>query len=141
MALTTTPAWPQTPKFGFAKVTTANTALDGSGTITTIGEAMGADGGRITGLYAGAQATVTATAVRFFVSIDSGVTWVYVPYLERLIPAHTVASTTLNAGQVTVIDQEDPAVYLDLPAGALLGCTSAVALAGGIAFAAIWTDF
>lgn len=140
MAVTNTPAWPQTPNFAGVKVTAANTNLDGSGTINTLAT-MGADGGRVTGLYAGAQATVTATAVRFFVSYDAGTTWFYLPYLEKLMGAHTVAQDTLNAGQVTVIDQEDSAKYLDLPAGALLGCTAGVALAGGISFTAIWTDY
>jgi hypothetical protein len=140
MALTNTPVWPQAPKIETAAITTANTATDGSGTITTVATA-GENGRRIAGLYAGARATVTATAVRFFISDDSGATWTYLPRLDALIPAHTLANTTANAGRVTVIDPEDQYTFLDLPADAVLGATIAVALAGGVVIVAEGHDF
>jgi hypothetical protein len=130
----------QTLKHGTAVVTAANTALDGSGTIATLAT-FGAEGGRLEGLYAGCRATVTATAVRFFVSADGGSTWTYLPHLDSLIPAHTVANTTANAGRVTVVDRASPDDWIGFAANARLGCTIAVALAGGIVFEAWWGDY
>lgn len=130
MAVTNTPAWPQAPRYAVASVSAANTNTDGSGTITTLITA-GSDGTLITGLYAGATATVSATSVRFFLSTDSGSTWTYLPHLDSLVEAHTLAATTANGGRVTVIDQADPDKYMPLPADALLGFTSAVTVSGG----------
>lgn len=130
MALTNTPAWPQMPRYRTAGVTTANSATDGSGTITSL-LAAGDNGTRITGLYAGASASVTATAVRFFVSHNGGSNWAYLPHLEALIPAHTLGATTLNGGRVTIIDQSDPADLFDLPPDTVLGFAIAVTIADG----------
>lgn len=130
MALTNTPAWPQIPRYQTAGVAAANAATDGSGTVTALIVA-GSDGTRITGLYAGASATVTATAVRFFVSHNGGLTWTYLPHLEALIPAHTLSGTTVNGGRVTVIDQSDPADLFDLPPDSMLGFAIAVTIASG----------
>lgn len=140
MAKTFKAAWPQTPKSGQVVVTGANTATDGTGTINTLLTA-GADGTRVSGLYAGARATVTATAVRFFLSVDAGSTWTYLPHLDSLVPAFTLANTTANGGVVTVIDRTTEADFLDLPASAVLGCTMAVALAGGMVFTALGHDY
>lgn len=130
MALTNTPAWPQMPRYQTAGVATANTATDGSGTITSL-LAAGSNGTRITGLYAGGSATVATTTVRFFVSHNGGSIWTYLPQLEALIPAHTLTATTVNGGRVTVIDQSDPADLFDLPPDAVLGFAIAVSIVGG----------
>ena len=130
MALTNTPAWPQRPRYQTAGVTVANTATDGSGTITPL-FAAGMDGTRVTGLYVGASATVTTTAVRFFVSHNGGSNWTYLPHLDALIPAHTLTATTVNGGRVTVLDQNDPAELFDLPPDTVLGFTIAVTIVGG----------
>lgn len=140
MAKTYKAAFPQTPKFGSAVITAANTLLDGSGTIAEVLTA-GADGTQVYGLYAGARATVTATAVRFFISTDGGSSWKYLPEFDSLIPAHTVADTTVNEGRVTVIDRESETDRLDLPANAKLGAAIAVPLAGGVQVAAFGWDY
>lgn len=137
MALTNTPVWPQSTRLDVASVTTANTATDGTGTITTLLTA-GADGTRVDGLYAGAGATVTATAVRFFVDPDGASGWTYVPDLEGLIPAHTLAATTLNGGQVTIINRGDQTAFFDLPAGAILGFTIAVTISSEAVYVTAW---
>lgn len=139
MALTNTPAWPQTPRYSVASVASANTATDGSGTITSLITA-GNDGMRLSGLYAGANATVTATAVRLFLSTDSGSTWTYLPHLDSVIPAHTLEATTANAGWIAIIDQFEAAQYLDLPANAQLGFTIAVAISGLVIVEATGAD-
>jgi hypothetical protein len=125
MALTNTPAWPQTPRYAAAAVTAANTATDGTGVITTLVTA-GAEGMRVTGMYVGTTATVTATAVRIFLSTNGGTSWVYLPRLDRLVPPHTLTATTENLGRVTVVDQTNPNDHFDLPANAVLGVTIAV---------------
>ncbi|MCR9072011.1 MAG: hypothetical protein NXI18_09855 [Alphaproteobacteria bacterium] len=130
MALTNTPAWPQSPRHSVVGVSAPNTATDGSGTIATVISA-GSDGTRITGLHVGASATVTATAVRFFISMNGGGSWTYLPRLDVAIPAHSFSDTTSNAGRVMVIDQNDPAQTFDLPGNAVLGVTITLSVTGG----------
>lgn len=130
MALTNTPAWPQKPRCEAVGVATANTNTDGTGTITPVITA-GSDGTRVTGLYAGATATVGDTAVRFFLSKTGGASWTYLPHLDVLVPAHTLTNATANDGRVAAIDQDNAASLFDLPANAMLGVTIAVTVAGG----------
>ena len=135
MALTNTPAWTQLPHFQTAGVAAANTSTDGTGSIAVVMTA-GTNGTRITGLYAGASASVSATVVRFFISHNGGGIWTYLPHLEGLIPAHSLTNTTLNAARVTIIDQSDPADMLELPPEAVLGMTITVTVTGGEVIAA-----
>lgn len=65
---------PQTPKSGFATVTTANTTFTTSPTNTALLVTFGANGGRLTRLIAVPQETVTANALQFYRSIDAGMT-------------------------------------------------------------------
>ncbi len=137
MALSNTPVFAQTPRAAFARATTANPGLDGSGTIVALLTA-GADGALVTALQARCQATVTATALRLWLSLDNGGTWAL--WDERLMGAYTVAQTTAQ-NAVTFVDKTNPDQAIRLPAGALLGVTSGVALAGGIVFTAEYLDF
>lgn len=130
MALTNTPAWPQTPRYEAAGTSVANLNTNGSGTIATAIVA-GPNGTRLTGLYVGATATVADTAVRFFLSADGGASWTYLPHLDALVPAHTFDAATVNGGRTAVVDQADPARYLDLPGDARLGFAIAVGVSGG----------
>lgn len=130
MALTNTPAWPQSPRHAGVGIGSSNPNTDGSGTITTV-LAAGANGTRITGLHVGASATATATAVRFFVSVNGGGNWTYLPRLDTVVPAHTLADTTENAGRAAALDQYDPMATFDLPPNAALGVAVAVAVSGG----------
>lgn len=124
------------PTFGkahstfFGKVTAANTNLDGSGTITTLHTA-GAEGGFITHLDARCQATVTATALRLFRSLDGGTTWAMID--EKLMAAYTVANTTAQT-PVSFVNRSSPDSAIRLAPNEKIGCTIAVALAGGIVF-------
>lgn len=138
MANTFKAAFPQAPKIGQATITSANTALDGSGTITSIISA-GSNGMKLVGLEAHARATVTATSVRIFLSQDAGSTWTYL--FDALIPAHTVANTTENAGKIIMIDRGTEADVLEVPADAVIGATIAVALAGGITVTGYGEDY
>jgi hypothetical protein len=136
MALSNAPVFAQSPKAAFAKVTSANTNLDGSGVVTSLLTA-GADGAVVTALKALCQATVTATACRLFLSLDGGTTWGMIE--EKLMSAYTVAQTTAQT-PVTFVDKSNPDAAIRLPANAKLGVTIGVALAGGIVFNAEYTD-
>jgi hypothetical protein len=137
MALSNNPVFSQTPQAAFAKVTSANTNLDGTGAISTLLTA-GANGTLVTSLRALCQATVTATACRLFLSLDGGTTWAMLD--EKLMGAYTVAQTTAQT-VVTFVDKTNPDAAIRLPALAKLGVTIGVALAGGIAFSAEYADF
>src|SRR5689334_22446753 len=130
MALSNTPVFVQTPQAAFVKVTAANTALDGTGTIPTLLTA-GANGSLVTSLVARCQASVTASDLRLFLSLDGGTTWAMMD--EKLMGAYTVAQTTAQTA-VTFVDKTNPDAAIRLPASAKLGVTSGVALAGGIVF-------
>lgn len=137
MALSYSPPFAQTPKFFASVITSANTNLDGSGTVTTLMTA-GADGALITSLRATCRATVAATTCRLFVSTDGGTTWIH--FDEKVMSAYTVATTTAQT-PVTFVDKTNPDAAVRLPANAKLGATIAVALAGGIVFAGEYLDF
>jgi hypothetical protein len=129
MALTFKPAFPQAPRLQYGTAVTANTALDGSGTIVTCFGA-GTNGSRIVAIDVGALGTNTATTVRFFVSTD-GVSWAYHPGLGGVVPAHTIGAATADGGTLAVIARTDEQDFLDVPAGYKVGFTNAVTLTAG----------
>lgn len=137
MAFSNAPVFAQTPKAAVAKVTAANAALDGSGAVTML-LAAGSDGAVVTSLQARCQATVTATALRLFLSLDNGLTWAL--FDEKLMSACTVSATTAQSA-VVFIDKNNPDGAIRLPAGARLGVASGVAVSGGICFVAEYTDY
>lgn len=136
MSLNKDPIFGGAPKFSSVVATAANTALDGTGTVYTIVTA-GADGAIVTSLRAFVRATVTATACRLFVSTDGGTTKHLVD--DRLMAAHTIANTTAQPGLI-FLNKLNPDDAMRLPANAILYGSIAVALAGGIVFAAEYTD-
>jgi hypothetical protein len=105
--------------------------------VTTLYTA-GSDGTLITSLRAFARATVTATSLRLFMSLDGGTTWVF--FDDKLMAAHTVANTTAQT-PVVFVDKTNPDAAIRLPANAKLGATIAVALAGGISFCGEAVDY
>lgn len=124
------PIFAGAPLFASVVAVTANTALDGTGTVSTI-LVSPADGCIVTSLKAYTRATVTATALRIFVSTDGGTTKSMID--ERLMAAYTVANITAQT-PVTFISKLNPDDALRLPAAAILYGSIAVALAGGIIF-------
>lgn len=138
MALNKDPIFGSAPKFAAVVATLQNTNTDGTtGTYYEIFTA-GADGAIVTSLIAYARATVTATACRLFISTDGGTTKSYMA--DLLMPAHTLANTTANAGVVTFVNKLNPDSAIRLPANAKIYGTIAVALAGGIVFSAEYSD-
>jgi hypothetical protein len=67
MPANTQPIFPLTPKVAWATLTAANTAKDGTGTVSTIFTA-GADGSRIDQIKVRPLGTNVATVMRFFIN-------------------------------------------------------------------------
>jgi hypothetical protein len=98
MPANTSPIFTLVPNVGFARLAAANTARDGSGTITTIFTA-GTDGSLLNKItFTSAQASAAASALkvmRIFITDTSGAN----PRLrgEILLPAITASATVIGA--------------------------------------------
>jgi hypothetical protein len=137
MAKTFTAPFAQTPKTASAVATAASADLHlDTPTNTVLLCTVGADGGLLTRLSAIPRATVTASSLLLWVSLDGGTTKRLVD--SALMAAHTVAETT--AVPVTPFTRYSESAPERLQAGASLYVGSAVALAGGIVFTAEYTD-
>ena len=80
------PQFVNTPRIASANTATANTAIDGTGTITEI--IAGATGGtRVIEIVARAGATTVAGLVHLFITTNSGTTW-------RLFDSFAVTAAT-----------------------------------------------
>ncbi len=78
MASNRDPVFTEKPILGEAALATANTAVDGTGTIADVTAAAGADGTRISRLRINATAATTAGRVNFF--LHDGTGWHYLDY-------------------------------------------------------------
>lgn len=137
MAQNTSPIFLGVPKLGFASTgTSANTALDGTGTVVTLFTADATDGSKIEKIKLKHLGTNIATVVRFF--INNGSTNVTAAnnalYKEVAMAANTLDQT---AESVEVLVQVD----LVLPAGYKLNCTLGTAIASGIMVTAVGGDY
>ena len=134
MAVNNDPVFAKTTKHAAVAVSTANTGLDGSGTVTELLTA-GLDGAVVTSLKAWATATGTAKRLNLFVSTDGGTSWTL--HESAPMPAYTVANTTVQT-PVIFVDKTTPDTALVLPASAKIGVTTMVAEA--VVFAAEYSD-
>jgi len=137
MAQNTSPIFLGVPKVGFASTgTSANTALDGTGTVVTLFTADATDGSKIEKIKLKHLGTNIATVVRFF--INNGSTNVTAAnnalYKEVAMAANTLDQT---AESLEVLVQVD----LVLPAGYKLNCTLGTAIASGIMVTAVGGDY
>ena len=137
MAKTFTAPFAQTPKTASCVVTTASEDLATEPTQTVKLLTAGADGALLTRLSAIPRATVGASSLLLWVSLDGGTTKSLID--SALMAAHTVAATT--AIPVTAFSRYSEDTPERLQAGAELYVGSAVTLAGGIVFTAEYTDF
>lgn len=137
MALTNTAVFAQTPKIGTAVATAAAAITNDTPTNTVELLTAGADGCIVTRLTAIPRATVTASSLVLFVSIDGGTTKRLID--SELMAAYTMATTT--AVPETAFANYTETTPLRLPANAKLYAGSQVALASGIVFRAEYTDF
>lgn len=120
------PIFVGTPKF--AAVTTglsANTALDGTGVLTTLAT-IGSSGGRLDTMYFTHLGTNVATALRVFVN-------------DRLVHEETMAANTLS--QVAASIQNVWRANMILPASATIKVTIGTAIASGVMVAAEYGEF
>lgn len=133
MAANTSPIFIGSPHVeGATTGVNANTALDGSGTITTVFTADATDGSRIENVYLTHLGSNVATVVRFFVDRTGSGSW-------KLIHEETMAANTLSqvAASVGVIWN----AQLLLQAGGKLGVTIGTAIASGIMVECVGGDF
>lgn len=104
---------------------TANTALDGTGTLTTL-LTMGSSGGKIDTIYLRHLGTNVATAVRFFVN-------------DKLVWEETMGANTLTQAAAS-----SPGIWranLLIPASATVKITIGTTIASGIMVTAEYGEF
>lgn len=136
MSANTQPIFPITPNVSWGTVNSANTAKDGTGTVTTVFTA-GLNGSRIDQIKVRALGTNVATVLRLFVNNGSANS---TATNNTLIHEVTIAATTLsevsalvdnditiakNAGDTVV-----PIPYL--PAGYKINCAIGTTVAAGL---------
>lgn len=91
--MATAPVFIGTPRIDSANVATANTAKDGTGTITTL--TTGATNGtRILEIVVKGQVTTAAGNVCIFLSTDSGTTWrLFDEFLQGVVTSSATSSS------------------------------------------------
>lgn len=128
MAANTTPIFIRTPSVQFVTTgTSANTNLDGTGTVATIFTADATNGSRVDEVVLEALGTNVATVVRLFV--NNGTTnataannsLVY----EQAVVANTLSQTAASTRYVIPLN-------IALPPGYKINCTIGTAVAAGI---------
>lgn len=134
MAVNNDPVFAKTPRHAAVSVSTANTALDGSGTVSELLTA-GADGAMVTSLKAWATANGTAKRLNLFVSTDGGASWML--HESVLMAAYSLANTSVQT-PATMVDKANPDAAILLPANAKLGVATMVAEA--VVFTAEYAD-
>jgi hypothetical protein len=146
MTANTTPIFPLTPKVSWGTVTAANTAMNGTGTVSTVFTA-GADGSRIDQIKVRGLGTNVATALRFF--INNGSTNATVEN-NSLVHETTIAITT--ASNVAALVDNDITINKDggarteppilyLPAGYKINVAIGTAVAAGLQITVWGADY
>jgi hypothetical protein len=87
------PSFIGTPRLTTVNVATANTAIDGTGTVTSLITGA-ATGTRVLEIDVQCAATSAAALVNIFTSTDSGTTW---RLLDQITVAAATSSTTVKA--------------------------------------------
>lgn len=123
MAAGTAAIFPNVPATGFGKLTTANAALDGTGTVSSLFTA-GANGARVDKIRLKALGTNVGTVVRIFLNNGSTNTVATNNSLisEMTLAATTASSTVANPDVFLFLDVALPPTYTLL---ATLGTTVA----------------
>lgn len=135
MPANTTPIFPLTPKTSWGKLTAANTAKDGTGTVVELFTA-GANGARIDQIKVRALGTNVATVLRLFV--NNGLTQATATN-NSLIHEATIAATTLSEtaaladNDITISKGSDVVPPIQtLPPGYKILATIGTAVAAGL---------
>jgi len=144
MAANTIPIYSKAGQIEFTpvEIKTANTAMDGTGTVSTIFTA-GADGGRVERIRAKANGTNVATVLRVFINNggDNEVAANNILYAEK-----TTAATTVSAVAALLTnelpDTVDPTAFpIVLPAGYKINVTIGTTVASGIQITAVGSTY
>lgn len=91
--MASTPEFIKTPRIAMANTASANTAIDGTGTVTEV--IQGATGGtRVLELVVKLAATSAAAQVNLFLTTDSGTTWRH--FDSVTVSAATVSTTVAS---------------------------------------------
>lgn len=117
--MSATPAFISTPRLAAVNVSSANTAIDGSGVITTLLTGVAA-GTRVLEIDAQCAATSAAALINVFLSLDSGSTW---KLLDQIAITAATVSNTVKANR-------NVATYTNLilpGTAAVLGVTTTIA--------------
>jgi hypothetical protein len=136
MPANTKPLFPITPNIGFARLTGANTAIDGTGTVSTIMTA-GQFGARSDKIVLQSAGTNIATLLRIFLNNGNaqGTGTNNVLWLEVELPATTLSATKQNGPRFEI------PMDLALPAGWKINVCLATAVAAGWHVAQAGGDF
>ncbi len=136
MAAGTAPIFTATPRSSWVNIpVTANTAMDGTGTVATTFTA-GANGSKIEDVYLNHLGTNVATVVRFFVNNGSTNA---TPANNTLVHEETMAANTVSqvAASVPVIWRAN----LVLPNGYKLNAVVGTTVAAGVQVTAVGGDY
>lgn len=112
------PSFISTPRLANALLSTANTAFDGTGTITTVIQGVAA-GTRILQLDIQSVGTSAAALVNLFISLNNGSTW-------RLFDSVTITAVTASTTTAPFHITENYTNLILPNANALLGATVTV---------------
>lgn len=137
MAANTTPIFTKSPRISWgANITAANTAMDGTGTVTTVFTADATNGSFVDSLSVRALGTNVQTTIRVFVNNGSTNTTALNNVLreDRTLPASTASNNSSLAPM-------DIPLRLYLPAGYKINITIGTAVAAGYAVSAQGGDF
>lgn len=125
-----------------ATLKTANTAMDGTGTVATIFTA-GANGGRVERIRSKPYGTNIATVLRIFINNggDNAVSANNNLYVEKVVSAYT-QSQTAAAAFIEVPDTIDTTCFpLVLPAGYRLLATIGTTVANGLQVTVVGSQY
>lgn len=134
MAANTNPIFSRTPDIQWspAAITAANTAKDGTGTVSTVFTADASEGGRLERLRIRALGTNVATVLRVF--LNNGLTNA-TPANNVLFTEMTIAATTLS--EVAALLENEIPMNISLPPGYKVNVTIGTAVAAGLVVTAV----
>lgn len=133
--MATQPIFPAIPKIGSGKLLTANTAIDGTGTLVTVFTA-GTSGAVVDSLSIVHLGTNVVTVLRMFLKDGANYSLIY----EETIAANTVSQTAKSVSYEALFNGTDRK-RLILPANAQLVACVGTAIAAGVQVTAFGGDY
>jgi hypothetical protein len=137
MPANTTPSFVLTPVIGVGSIiATANTALNGTGTVATLFTA-GANGARVEYVLIKYTGTSVATLARIFINngSDTNTATNNSLFSEQAITAYTLSQTAAQANTFVIN------LNISLPAGYKITATIGTTVAAGLTFSAYGGDY